>query len=72
MIEAAKLGIHMPGLSIFPFITALGLALASFGLIYHYVLGGIGVAITLYGIYSWALEPVAEDSAHGPEHLEGS
>ena len=68
MAEAAKLGIHMPGLSIFPFITAVGLSMAGYGLIYSYVLGGIGVALTLYGIYSWALEPVAEEPTHGAEH----
>ena len=56
--------IHMPGLSYFPIVTALGLLLAATGLIVreaNAVIGigvmAIGVVVGFMGIYGWGFEP---------------
>ena len=61
-------GIHMPSPSYFPFITALGLLLAAYGLLLTreggrgwYALVAIGVLTMCSGVYGWALEPVADE-----------
>ena len=69
-------GIHMPGPSFYPFVTALGLVIAAYGLLltqrahfirtwgdsdWWYGLSAIGLAIMCMGVYGWALEPVAEE-----------
>ena len=57
-------GIHMPGLSYYPIIVALGLFVGAFLLMVHPTLGAIGIGISLLGIYGWAFEPASEP---GPE-----
>jgi len=55
--------IHMPSPSYFPLITALGMPMIAFGLIYqnesHALFGLVaaGVVVLLLGAYGWALEP---------------
>jgi cytochrome c oxidase subunit I len=52
-------GIHMPDASWFPLIATIGILIAAYGILYmgHFFYGPfIGLAITLFGIYGWALE----------------
>lgn len=58
---AGHLGVHMPGLSYFPIIVALGLALAAVGLLTHVAVIALGVLIMLFGIYGWTFEPAEPD-----------
>ena len=58
--EAHRLGIHLPGLSYYPVIAALGLSLAAVGLLTHLAVSGVGLTITFVGVYGWAFEPVSE------------
>lgn len=53
--------IHMPGLSYFPIIVALGLGIAAAGILIHLAVVALGVLVTFFGIYGWAFEPA------GPE-----
>ena len=50
-------GIHMPSPSYIPLITALGLSVFGYGLIYSFVMSGVGAFVTVVGIYAWAMEP---------------
>ena len=67
-IAASRRGIHLPDLSYYPVIAALGLFVACFGFVYDFgfrhvpYLAVIGLIITLIGAYGWALEPASEDS----------
>jgi len=64
----------MPGPSYFPFVAAVGLTTAGYGLIlttkgdFGFVIGGIGILLLLLGTYAWALEPVAEDQPGAAAH----
>ncbi len=55
--------IHMPAPSYYPFLTALGLPLMGYGLIYQseskglFALVVLGVVVILLGAYGWATEP---------------
>lgn len=49
--------IHMPSPSYLPMVTAIGLCIFGYGLIYSFVASGIGVFITMVGLYAWAMEP---------------
>jgi cytochrome c oxidase subunit 1 len=63
-------GIHMPSPSYFPLLTALGLPILSYGILYSPILVVDGVLLVLAGLYGWALEPSAEpapEAAHGAE-----
>jgi cytochrome c oxidase subunit 1 len=51
-------GIHMPSRSYYPLITALGMPIMGYGLIYFFPLVFVGAIVMLLGIYGWALEPV--------------
>ena len=54
-------GIHLPSPSYWPLVASLGLPIMAYGVIYSWWLVGLGVAVTLVGLYGWALEPsVAE------------
>ena len=69
-IAASRRGIHLPDLSYYPVIAALGLFVASFGFVYDFgfrnipFLAVIGLIITLIGSYGWALEPASEEPSH--------
>jgi cytochrome c oxidase subunit I len=49
--------IHMPRPSWFPLIVAVGILFLLIGVIYTFVLSGIGLLVMLYGVYSWVFEP---------------
>ncbi len=53
-------GIHLPSPSFMPLIAALGPVVIALGLLYDYALVPVGAAITMFGIFAWALEPDAE------------
>ena len=56
-----RTAIHLPSPSYWPLVAALGLPIMAYGVIYSWWLVGLGVAVTLVGLYGWALEPsVAE------------
>ena len=58
-------GIHMPGLSYYPLVIALGLTAAGYGVIYHstltWALAAVGAGIAMVGTYAWAFEPASEE-----------
>jgi cytochrome c oxidase subunit 1 len=58
-------GIHMPSPSFFPLIAAIGLPVAAYGAVFDEArfLIGVGIMITVFGAFGWALEP-----ASPPEH----
>jgi cytochrome c oxidase subunit 1 len=51
-------GIHVPSPSFYPLVTALGLPIMGYSLMYFFPGIILGLIITLLGIYGWALEPV--------------
>lgn len=58
--EGEAHGIHMPWPSYFPIIAAAGFAIMMAGLVIHMAVVALGILIMLFGVYGWALEPVAE------------
>ncbi len=58
-------GIHMPGLSYYPIILALGLTLAGYGVIYHgtvtWAMAAVGAGIAMVATYAWSFEPASEE-----------
>ncbi len=60
-------GVHLPGLSYYPIIISIGLALAFGGLVSTIVLSAIGGAIMVWGLLGWAFEPASEP-APGAHH----
>jgi cytochrome c oxidase subunit 1 len=55
-------GIHMPSPSYYPLLSALGLPVLSYGILYSPILVVDGALLMLAGLYGWALEPSAEPS----------
>jgi cytochrome c oxidase subunit 1 len=53
-------GIHLPSPSFMPLIAAVGPVIIALGFIYDYALVAVGAAVTLYGVFGWALEPETE------------
>ena len=64
--------IHLPQPSYWPLVTAIGLLIAAYGVVFNnillpYVIAGIGTLITFVGVYAWSLEPVNDpDDSHTP------
>ena len=64
--------IHLPQPSYWPLVTALGLFIAAYGVVFNqlfvpWAIAIIGTFIGFVGVYAWSLEPVNdpdEDSAH--------
>ncbi|MFB3739523.1 MAG: cytochrome c oxidase subunit 4, partial [Candidatus Velamenicoccus archaeovorus] len=52
--------IHLPSPSYYPVISALGLPLIGYGVVFHWWLAIVGAVVVLAGLYGWALEPSAE------------
>jgi cytochrome c oxidase subunit 1 len=52
-----QLHIHMPPPSYFPLVLAMGLALVGVGALSHLAITGLGVAVVVYAVWGWALEP---------------
>ena len=62
-------GIHMPSPSFYPLITAVGLPVMGYGVVFDEVrwLIGVGIMIVLVGVYGWVLEPASppeNENAH--------
>jgi len=54
--------IHLPSPSYWPFVASLGMPLLGYGVLYSWWLVGLGVVVTLVGLFGWAMEPsVAEE-----------
>jgi cytochrome c oxidase subunit 1 len=53
-------GIHMPSPSYYPVLSALGLPILSYGILYSPILVVDGALVILAGLYGWALEPSTE------------
>ena len=64
-------GIHLPGLSYYPMVVAIGMVVAGYGVIFHdtftWALAAVGAGITLVGTYAWSFEPASDP---GPEPEE--
>lgn len=52
--------IHMPSPSLFPLIASIGFPVIGYGFIYEPALVAVGVAVLLFGLYGWAIEPATE------------
>ena len=73
--------IHLPNPSYFPFLVALGIPIAFYGIVYHESLWGkvlivVGALITLAALIGWGIEPLEDE--HGPhadkehgDHMDG-
>jgi cytochrome c oxidase subunit 1 len=62
-------GIHLPGLSYFPFITALGLGIVGAGIALQktaslagIIVMAVGVVVLFFGVYGWAFEPAGPEA----------
>ena len=57
--------IHMPGLSYYPIVVALGLVAAGYGVIYHetltWALAAVGTGLAIVATYAWSFEPASEE-----------
>ena len=56
--------IHMPSPSYYPFVSALGIAILGYGLIYipwGYIAVAVGGMVMVWGFFGWSLEPVTRD-----------
>ena len=57
-------GIHMPGLSYWPFMVAGGMTVAAYGAIFQeattWALGAIGMFMAMVAVYAWSFEPASE------------
>lgn len=53
-------GIHLPSPSYYPLVTAVGLPIAAYGVIYQPLLLAVGFLILVVGAFGWVLEPPAE------------
>ncbi len=65
--DGPKAGIHMPSPSYYPIVSAFGIFVTAYGLVYipgGWVAVGIGVAIALMGFFGWSLEPVTREGSH--------
>jgi cytochrome c oxidase subunit 1 len=63
--------IHMPSPSYWPILTAAGLPILAYGILYSKILIVDGVLLLLTGLYSWAIEPPAEEAAEPAVQLGG-
>ncbi len=62
--SAAEKGIHMPSPSYYPALTALGIVIMMYGLVYFpvgLVASGIGAVVMMMGVFGWSMEPVAKE-----------
>ena len=65
--EDEEHSIHLPQPSYWPIVVSIGLLIGGYGLIYHYALAVVGVAVALFGVYAWSFEPV-NDPDEGSGH----
>ena len=68
--EEGHLGIHMPSLSYYPVLVALGFTMAGYGVLFEstltWALAAVGGAIAMVSVYAWSFEPASD----GPEPEE--
>ncbi len=57
-------GIHLPGMSYYPAVLALGLVIAIAGFMEMYYLSAIGIVIAMWGLLGWTFEPASEEGAN--------
>jgi len=56
--------IHMPTASFYPALSSFGIVVTGFGMVYlpwGWISVGVGMAITLWGLFGWSLEPVTKE-----------
>ncbi len=59
-------GVHLPSPSYWPLVTAIGLPIVGYGLIFTWWLCLVGAIVVIAGLYGWATEPPDDpDAAHG-------
>jgi cytochrome c oxidase subunit I len=58
--------IHLPAPSYWPLVLSLSLPVIAAGVIYHYAVAGVGVAMLLLAAFGWALEPESPPGDHPP------
>ncbi len=66
--HADRHAIHMPSPSYWPLVSALGLPLLAYGVLYSPIIVIDGVILLLAGLYGWALEPPTEPDHSGQGH----
>ena len=55
--EGGGHGIHLPSPSYWPLVSAFGLPIMGYGVLYSWWLVGAGALVALIGFYGWAMEP---------------
>ena len=50
--------IHLPQPSFWPLVSAIGIFIGGYGLIYSYPVAIVGLVIMMVGVYAWSFEPV--------------
>jgi cytochrome c oxidase subunit 1 len=67
--DGSNTNVHLPSPSYWPLVTAAGMPLVGYGLIYNLWLCVVGGLLILGGLYGWALEPADDpDAGHGHGH----
>jgi cytochrome c oxidase subunit 1 len=66
--HVAKHGFHVPGQSWYPLLTALGLLIGGYGMLYNIPLALVGLLIVAIGTYAWAFEGVGGHHVYPEEH----
>jgi type IV secretory pathway TrbD component len=69
--DAPPLGeeVHMPGPSILPFVTAIGITLMVIGTTINWIFSGIGLAIFIVVVAMWIRDTRRDMSALPEEHV---
>ncbi len=74
--EADPEHIHMPSPSYYPALTALGMGIVGYGVLYQpagFIVAAIGALVLMWGAFGWSMEPVTrtpEPMAHDDRHPE--
>ena len=61
-------GIHLPDMSYYPFILAVGLTIVGAGLMTYIPVIAIGVVVLVWGLLGWSMEPVNDPEPEGSAH----
>jgi cytochrome c oxidase subunit 1 len=72
--DGSSTNVHLPSPSYWPLITAIGLPIIAYGLIYSLWLCAVGGLLVLSGVFGWAMEPADDpDAGHGhdDDHHDG-
>ena len=67
--EGSHHGIHMPGLSYYPILVAIGVVMVGYGVIFHetltWALAAVGGGLGFVAAYAWSFEPASESESDG-------